>query len=167
MKLYVQKDPFGFRGMTQHDQEILESMKNGTYQCELKRPRNVKFHRKFFSMLLVGFNAQDDLKTLESFRSRVLILADHCAEEVVEINQILVNDNPVIEEILKALDYRQNEVVINAVTKKPKSMSFANMDDSEFERLYSRVVDVLIQNYCPGSTPDEIDEMALKYLEYV
>ena len=144
MRLYLKKDSLGLHGSNQADQDKLDSLKDGYYRVDLNRPRNVLFHRKFFAMINIGFSLQDEFKTLSSFLDAVKIKAGHCTL-----------DELVIPKLGKVM------------VCKPSSISFAAMDDSQFEAFYSNVVDVMIECFCPGQTSGEIDEAALKYLEFV
>ena len=97
-------------------------------------PRNPKFHRKLFALLTVGFdNWEPDRKkfaycgrpiekNFERFREQVLILAGH------------------YDQIFSLRGDRMELVA--------KSISYAAMDDAEFEALYSAVIDVLLREVC-------------------
>lgn len=96
---------------------------------DAKVPRNSKFHRKFFAMLNLGFESWEPArqhksykgkpvqKNFERFRSDVLILAGF---------------------------YEQTFGLDGRMKLEAKSISFANMDDAEFERVYNAVLDVLL-----------------------
>jgi len=92
--------------------------------------RNPDFHRKFFALLNLGFEAWDPgrkhktyrgepvRKDFDRFREDVTILAGH---------------------------YEQTFHLDGTMTLQAKSISFASMDDVEFERVYSSVADVLLE----------------------
>lgn len=89
-------------------------------------PRNPKFHRKFFALLNLGYEAwnpglmhdgQPVEKSFEQFREDITILAGH---------------------------YVQTWTLDGEMILRAKSISFASMDDAEFERVYSAVADVLL-----------------------
>lgn len=95
---------------------------------EMSFPRNPKFHRKFFALLQIGFEAWEPGfeathkgepvgKDFERFRKDVTIMAG-------------------FYEPVFALD--------GTLELEAKSIAFANMDDAEFERVYSAVADVLL-----------------------
>ena len=99
--------------------------------CEIttKLPRNGKFHRKFFMMLTIGFDywftgskqktykGQAVTKNFDYFRDDVLILAGH---------------------------YEQTFGIDGKLKLIAKSISFASMDQPEFEVIYNSVLDVLL-----------------------
>lgn len=92
-------------------------------------PRNPLFHRKFFALLTVGYEAWEPprkrktykgipvLKNFERFRADVTILAGY---------------------------YVQTFGLDGKMTLEPKSISFAKMGEDEFQKLYSAVADVLL-----------------------
>jgi hypothetical protein len=95
---------------------------------EAKRTRNYRFLKKFMAMLDHGFDAWEPptteykgmpvQKERESFREYCIIAAGF-KTLVVDLN--------------------------GGVHAKAKSISFANMEEEEFERVYSAVADVLLQ----------------------
>lgn len=99
-------------------------------QVEVEIPRNPKFLRKFFALLKVGFDAWEPArkhktykgkpitKNFERFRSDVLILAGF---------------------------YEQTFDLKGRMCVEAKSISFANMEEPEFEKVYSAVADVLLR----------------------
>lgn len=143
MKLILTKTHLGIRGGSPHDQEKLDQLKNGDYTAEIKQPRNVAHHRKFFSLLNFAFGQQEEYKTIESFREAVSVAAGYCTLDKLVIKGI-------------------GEVMVC----KPVSISFSKMDQSSFDVFYSRIIDTLIESFCPGQTPDEISNNAVEYMRY-
>jgi hypothetical protein len=96
---------------------------------EAKLPRNSRYHRKFFAMLNLGFEAWEPqrqhksykgkpvTKNFERFRSDVLILAGY---------------------------YEQTFCLDGKLKLEAKSISFARMEQPEFEIVYNAVLDVLL-----------------------
>lgn len=103
------------------------------FEISIKWLRNPKFHRKFFALLKVGFDAWEPdrvrysykgkpiTKNFEHFREDITILAGYY-EQVFNLN--------------------------GEMTLKAKSISFANMEEDEFEMLYSDVADVILAKVC-------------------
>lgn len=139
----VRKFLFGlFKGATEQDDKrwnrfwrMCTGKEPGEiFDVETVFPRNPKFHRKMFALLTVGFdcwepdrkrfnyNGRPIEKNFERFREQVLILAGHY-EQVFSI--------------------RGDKMELQA-----KSISYAAMDDAEFEALYSAVIDVLLREVC-------------------
>lgn len=116
-------------------------------------PRNPRFHRKFFAMLDVGFEAWEPergrvrrfwrgsaiAKSRDQFRHDVIILAGF---------------------------YEASYALDGTLRLTAKSMSFAKMDDIEFEKLYSAVADVLLQKVLTKYTRDDLDDVVEKLLGF-
>ena len=123
--------------------ELLKAFKeNALLRCEIKQVRNPKFHRKFFALLTVGFEAWEPevrdykgfeiQKDFEHFREDVTIAAGHY---VVTTN------------------------LHGAVRLRAKSISFGSMKQDAFEKLYSAVANVLLQRVLVRYTRADLDEV--------
>jgi len=106
---------------------VVRNMKYGqAVKATIVQPRNVKFHRKLFALLNMGFDYWEPPvaewrglqaeKNFDVFREQVTILAG-------------------FREVTYNLD--------GSVKVKAKSISFANMDDGEFGRLYRAIFNVI------------------------
>lgn len=121
-------------------------------KVSFKIERNGKFHRKFFAMLNVGYEAWDPGRThkthkgmpvqknFEQFREDVTILAGF---------------------------YEQTFDLQGRLVLKAKSISFANMEQAEFERVYSAVADVLLNHVLTNYTRSDLDEVVEKVLRFL
>jgi hypothetical protein len=96
----------------------LQKVKEGeTIQVEIKKPRNVGFHRKFFALINLAFQNQDVFENSEYFR----------------------------EEMLKASGYFEHYVNHKGIDcYKAKSISFGKMSQDEFETLYIQIFDTIV-----------------------
>jgi hypothetical protein len=106
----------------QQTAEWIEGLNPGQgIYCELKKERDIGFHRKFFKMLNIAYENSDTDMSFESFRKSLIISAGYFEPEIlfIEGEQVMI--------------------------KKPKSISFANMDQSEFEEVYNACLDALIK----------------------
>jgi len=112
--------------------------------------RNPGFHRKYFALLHIGFeNWQPDeidskygtpLKNFERFRKDVAILCGYY-------------------DIVIRLDG----------TSRPeaKSISFARMEEDEFEKLYSATIDLFLKRiYGADMTKEELDKIVNEFLRF-
>ena len=121
-------------------------------KVSLKIERNGKFHRKFFALLNVGFEAWDPgrkhkqhkgmpvAKNFEQFREDVTILAGF---------------------------YEQTFDLRGHMKVKAKSISFASMDQQEFERVYSAVADVLLQHVLTRYSRADLDEVVERVMRFL
>lgn len=100
------------------------------FDFEIVFPRNSRFHRKFFVLLSVGFEAWEPERTRKTYKG--LPVAKNF-EQFREDVTILAGF------------YEQTFDIRGRMRLKAKSISFANMEEDEFERVYSAVADVLLQ----------------------
>ena len=85
-------------------------------RVKVTKPRNIKFHRKFFALLNVGFENQDIYTDFEHWRRAVTIEAGYFED-------------------LRMID--------GTTQREAKSISFARMDELEFSNLYYAALDVI------------------------
>ena len=113
--------------------------------------RNARFHRKLFSLLRFAYDLWEPgevsdrhgvpVKNFEQFREDVTILAGYF-------------------EVHYRLD--------GSTRYRAKSISWAKMDDAEFEKLYQAVIDVLVARI-PAMlkmSAEEIEETVIKIIMY-
>lgn len=110
--------------------EYVQKLKPGQpVWAEIKRARNLKFHRKYFALLNLGFEywetsqrlyrGQPVQKNFERYRHDVAILAGFY--------------DPVFN-------------LRGELRLEPKSIAFGNMSDDEFDRLYQKTIQVLLDH---------------------
>jgi len=140
--------PFGEDGV-----KAVQSLKHGeTVKAVITKPRNIKFHRKFFSLLNFGFDYWQPApaewqgiqaeKSFKIFREQTTILAGY-------------------REVTHNLD--------GSVKVVAKSISFAKMEDDEFEKLYKAVFNViwrLVVSKISGFTEELMENSLNQLLEY-
>lgn len=115
-------------------------------------PRNGKFHRKFFALLQVGFETWDPKRTRKSYKGMAV---EKNFEQFREDITILAGF------------YEQTFNLKGEMRLRAKSISFANMQDDEFETLYQSVVTVLLREVCTMySGRDELDEVVNRVMEF-
>lgn len=120
MKLLVTKTPSGLKPTYDSDYDIYSKIAlNETFEIDYKKPRNVKFHRKFFALLKMAFENQQDYPSLERMRKRLIEVAGYYDEY----------RDPLTKELVKEVH----------------SISFASMDETEFTTLYNAVKYVIGQ----------------------
>lgn len=107
-------------------EQLVERCKLGEgITVEARKNRNIGFHRKFFKLLLLGFDMWEPSadtriavgKDFNSFRAEVLIMAGH-------YEQVFTLDG-------------------NGFKLIAKSISFASIDDFKFEQVYKSVLTVI------------------------
>jgi len=102
--------------LAQHDIDELGNVAAGeVLMCDVKRNRNVGHHKKGFKLLHLMFDNQDKFDDFETFRDWVQIAAG------------------IVERIIGP----EGELYY-----KIKSLAFDKMDQSEFEKVYNKIVTV-------------------------
>lgn len=89
-------------------------------EYEYKQLRNIRFHRKLFALLNMVFQNQEIYNNIEHLRKDLTIEAGY-------------------------YDLRAN--IHGEEIKEAKSISFANMDQDEFDSYYSSVLDTVVKYF--------------------
>jgi Protein of unknown function (DUF1367) len=133
--------------------EFLAKLRVGAgLKGDFKRQRNPRFHRKAFALFKLAFDmweapeleyqGQPVAKDFDQFRKDLTILAGHYSATV----------------------NLRGEVRLRA-----KSLNFANMDDTEFERVYRSILDAVwtrvlaSKGYSSAAVVDSIVEELLRF----
>jgi hypothetical protein len=135
MKLYVKNTLSGLVPLYPADLDEKKRLKLGAeYEVEIKHPRNIGFHRKFFALVNIGWENTSIDMPFETYRRYV---------------------------IMKAGYYKTYQTP-KGTYYEAESVSFASMDQMQFEEVYSRVLDVIIADL--GVTKDEIEETLINFI---
>jgi len=149
--LALLKTQGGYVPATHEDQLIADSHKIGeVIRADFKKMRNPGFHRKFFALIKLGFDAFEPkkqeskygeiMKNPEQFRHDITILAGHYLQS-----------------------YRVNGDIITTA----KSIKFSSMSPHEFNQLYSSAIDVLLREVLTHYKDQaEIDEVVEKVMSF-
>jgi len=109
----------------QYDELIGNRIKLGDeVKCVITKPRNLKFHRKFFAMVNETFAMQNEFETIRQWRAVVITGAGHC-------------------DFIKGKDGQMIAL--------PKSIAFHNMDETKFNRLFEDVLTFICARYVDDS----------------
>jgi hypothetical protein len=114
--------------------------------------RNPAFHRKFWALIAFAFeqwsdgasveyNGQTVRPNIDTFRRDLIILAGY-SELVVKIN--------------------------GSVRVEAKSISFANMDQEQFEKLYFQAINVILEKilYGKGYTEEKLRQLVDRTMDF-
>jgi hypothetical protein len=120
MKITLVKQLNGqFKVAYDSDYEKAKKIKvNEFYEFDFKQPRNYKFHKKFFALLELVYQNQEIYNNKEDLREDLTIEAGY---------------------------YRTTQNLQGNTVKKAKSISFAQMDETEFSEFYNRIIDVIVK----------------------
>lgn len=127
----------------QDTRERLEKLHVGQIvRGDYKKARNSQFHRKFWVLLDHAFDCWEPgemetkfgipAKDPEKFRKELTILAG-------------------FYDVVHSLD--------GTFRLEAQSISFSNMDQDQFERVYSKVVDVILKKILTTYSRDDLDEV--------
>ena len=76
MKIYVKNTEQGLIPLYESDRKTKVKLKLGKeYLCEIKHPRNGKFHKKFMALVNLGFANQKIYTFFDDYRYDVVILS--------------------------------------------------------------------------------------------
>lgn len=101
--------------------------------CTLRRTRNPRFHRLFFALLNAVFEAQDRYATFDQLIDAVKINTGYY--------DLVTLPGPVPVQLIK-----------------PKSISFARMDETAFRQFARKVMLFVISELLPGVGYDDLAE---------
>lgn len=131
MKILCRVTDIGLMPMYDSDYDEKKKLRVGdTVLCDIKRPRNYEFHKKFFALIRLTFeNLPEHLhNSLHIYSEEDMLLS-------LKIDLGLCT----------TVRYGFREVI------KEKSISFSAMDETEFQRFYSRSIDMILHRYLRGT----------------
>ena len=96
----------------------------------IKRQRNVKFHRKFFALMNLVYQNQEHYPSLDIMIAAFKVATGHCFPVIAKSDQTVMI---------------------------PKSISFAKMDETEFEVFWDASVKIVIERFLPGVNRDDLE----------
>jgi hypothetical protein len=161
--------------------------------AEFRRVRNLAFHRRFFALLNLGFEYWEPTGGAISSNERKLItgyakfLASYGGNEGALIDsaekyleQVAYRRVTNGISLCKSFDAYRSWVIVEAghfdaiqlpdgtLKKHPRSISFANMDELEFQQLYKAALDVLWRWVLSRSfrSRDEAENVAAQLLGF-
>ena len=103
------------------DYEKVKKIKQGdTVKCEVTKPRNIKFHKKFFALMNLVYQNQERYEHIDDLREQLTIAAGY---------------------------YTTTYTLEGVEQQKAKSISFAAMDELEFGELYNALLDVIVKYF--------------------
>lgn len=114
-ELYLKRTVGGLQACDDAGIEALRKIKVGeVVQCEITRPRNLAHHRKFWALLNVFWQATGDWSSPYGVLIELKVRLGH-------VQDVLLRDT-------------------GELVKVPKSISFAAMDQGEFDVFYDRCI---------------------------
>jgi hypothetical protein len=138
MKIYLRKNLSKLEPADNEAAEVLKKWKQGeVLSCEVKKPRNYRFHKKAFSLFNIVFENQDKYDTLNDVLTEIKLRTGH---------------------------YQEHVTMKGVVVYVPKSISFVSMDEDEFNAFYNKAVNIVLKYFIPDTTREELEmEIALNF----
>lgn len=138
MKIYLRKNLSKLEPADNEAIEALKKWKQGTVvRCEVKRPRNYKFHKKGFALFNLVFENQEKYETIEDLITEIKLRVGH---------------------------YEEHITMKGVMVYVPKSISFGSMDEDEFNAFYNKAVNIVLKYFIPDTTREDLEhEIALNF----
>jgi hypothetical protein len=135
MKLLLRNTLSGLMPLYPSDFDEKRKLKLGQdYEAEIKNPRNIGFHRKFFALVNLGHENTSLDMPFEAYRKYLIMKAG----------------------------YFKTYQTPKGTFYEPDSISFGSMSQDQFEEVYSRVLDKVIEDI--GTTKDEIEKQLINFM---
>jgi hypothetical protein len=135
MKLFCRNTISGLIPLYPSDFDLKRKLKLGVdYECDIKNPRNVGFHRKFFALLNIGHENTKLKMPFDTYRHYMIMKAG----------------------------YFKTYQTPKGVFYEAESISFASKSQDEFEQIYSDVMDKIIEDI--GVTRPEIEKQLINFM---
>lgn len=121
MKLYLVKTFGGLKPAYDSDNERFKKIPfDVPLEYNVKVPRNPLFHKKFFAMLKMAYENQEEFRHPEHFRKSMMLRSGNSEEE---------------------------QRCDGEIALVPKSIAFDNMEEYEFQEVYISVLDTIIEYF--------------------
>lgn len=115
-----------FRPGDAEAQALFDKLKDGqTVRAEIKRMRSPQQHRMYWGLCKLIFDNQSRYSTVRDVSDALLCAVGHCYEDEIRLGDKVM--------------WRQ----------RAKSISFGNMDQDQFNDLFNRVLDVVVEKLLP------------------
>lgn len=136
MKIYCRVTETGLVPMYDSDYDEKHRLKVGeNVLCTITKPRNYEFHKKFFALIRLTFeNLPEHLHHMMNIWSE---------EDLLECIKLDLG--------LSTTVWHEGRQYI-----KSGSISFAAMDNTEFEGFYRRTIEIITHNYLRHTSQQEI-----------
>lgn len=143
MDIYCRVTDIGLVPMYDSDYDEKQRLKVGdTVLCSIKRPRNYEFHKKYFALLRLTVANLPHL-----IQQQMQIFTEEDLLDCLKIDLGLFTTR-----------WHGGRQIV-----KTGSISFAKMDNTEFEKFFSRSVDAILRIYLRGTDRQALIEEVENY----
>ncbi len=148
MQVRLMKEGSCFAPYDSESEDYLINKKDGQFFiCDIKTPRNYEFHKKLFALLNIAY-AHWEPKEFNNKHGKVERNFDQFREDI----------------IIMCGYYEQHFRLDGSFRVKAKSISFAEMDNEEFEKLYNTMITVVIKKILTDWTIEKVHEAIGNFL---
>ena len=135
MEIFVKNTVNGLLPLYPADLDEKKRLKIGeVYKVKITNPRNYEFHKKFMALVNLAHSNTNIDMPFDAYRKYLVSKAGY----------------------FKAYTTPKGTYI------EPESISFGNMSQSEFETVYSRVLDVIIKEL--GCTTEEVEQELINFM---
>lgn len=135
MEIYFKKTAYGPVPLYDSDKSEYDKIKMGDeFKAVITKPRNYEFHKKGMALINLAFANQNQFTEFNPFRYWLTMKAGF-------VDVFTTSDGTMFL---------------------PQSISYAKMDDLEFQDFYSKLLDVVLK--VTGNTSEEIEKEILKFM---
>lgn len=128
----------GLVPMYDSDLDEKKKLREGdTVMCSIRKPRNYEFHKKFFALVRLTF---------DNLPERLVCMLN------VRNEQDMLTCFKLDLGLFTTAWHGSREVV------KLESISFASMDETEFQKFYDRCIDLVLSTYLRGTDRQSLIE---------
>ena len=139
MDIYFRVTPYGLVPLYESDYDLKKRLRVGsTVRCRVSQPRNYEFHKKFFALVRLTF---DNLPVPLVERWNIRSVDDILRRFKRDLGYFTSSVNELGE---REIEYR--------------SISFAEMDEHEFEAFYENCVNLVLYKYLSGTDRKDLLE---------
>lgn len=139
MDIYCRVTPYGLVPLYDTDYDLKRRLRVGsTVRCRISLPRNYEFHKKFFALVRLTF---DNLPLPLVERWKIHTIDDMLRRFKRDLGYFKSSVNELGE---REIEY--------------SSISFAAMDEEEFERFYNSCVGLVLDKYIRGLEREDLLE---------
>jgi len=135
MKLLLRNTIAGLIPLYPSDYDQKRKLKLGNdYEADIRNPRNIGFHKKFFALINVGHENTSLEMPFDTYRKYMIMKAG----------------------------YFKSYTTPKGTYYEADSISFASMSQDQFEDVYSRVLDKIIEDI--GATKEDIENQLVTFM---
>lgn len=145
MDIYCRVTPYGLVPLYDSDHDLKQRLRVGsTVRCRVSLPRNYEFHKKFFALVRLTYDnlplplvERWNIRSVDDMLRRFKRDLGYFTSSVGELGE-------------REIEYR--------------SISFAAMDEEEFERFYNGSVNLVLDKYIRGLEREDLTEAVEQFL---